>query len=267
VKVYHLALTEEQIEGARIALLPGDPGRVPEIAGAFSPARSSREIGWKREFRSWLVSLDAFKVLVVSTGIGGPSTSIAVEELAMLGVRIFVRVGTCGGIQPFLRIGDVVISTAAVRLDGASSHYAPMEFPAVADLRITYDLCRAATSLGLTYFAGITASSDTFYPGQERYDSYSGYVLRRFQGSLAEWTRLGVLNYEMESATLFTMCAAMGLKAGAVCGVLALRATSEQVASEMLKLTEANAIRVAVEAVTRYGSDWLESKSTVPFAP
>jgi uridine phosphorylase len=258
VQVYHLALSEEQTEGARVALLPGDPGRVPAIAERFATAQSAREIACKREFRSWLVNLPSFRVLVVSTGIGGPSTSIAVEELALLGVRAFIRVGTCGGIQPYLQVGDAIISTAAVRLDGASTHYAPIEYPAVADPHITQGLCAAADRLGLRYFAGITTSSDTFYPGQERYDSYSGYVLRRFQGSLEEWKRLGVLNYEMETATLFTMCAAMGLKAGAVCGVAALRSRSEQVATNLLRSAEEGAIRVAVEAVSLSGLSWLE---------
>lgn len=256
MQVYHLALTDDQIEGARIALMPGDPARVPAIAGAFPPPAYSHEIAHKREFRSHLIHLGKIKVLAVSTGIGGPSTSIAVEELAMLGVRIFIRVGTCGAIQPYIRIGDVVVSIGAVRLDGASTHYAPIEYPAVADPAVTLALSDAAKRLRLRYHTGITASSDTFYPGQERYDSYSGYVIRRFQGSLEEWRRLGVLNYEMESATLFTMCSALGLRGGAVCGVAAVRARSERVATSRLKTAETNAIRVAVEAVLRHAGDW-----------
>lgn len=256
MKVYHLAIRDDQTEGARIALLPGDPGRVPAIASAFTEAVAVRDIAFKREFKSVLIDLGHFRVLAVSTGIGGPSTAIAVEELAMLGVRVFIRVGTCGGIQPHMQIGDAVVTTAAVRLDGASTHYAPVEFPAVADLNITQALRDSAHRLGIRYHIGITASSDTFYPGQERYDNYSGYVLRRFQGSLEEWKRLGVLNYEMETATLFTMCAVMGLRAGAVCGVAALRTQSEHVATERLKDAEENAIRVAVDAVQKNGADW-----------
>ena len=125
-------------------------------------------------------------------GIGGPSTSIAVEELAELGVRTFLRVGMTGGIEPHLQPGDVIVTTGAVRLDGASLHFATMEFPAVADFACTTALVEAATSLGIEPYVGITVSSDTFYPGQERYDTYSGRVTRRFQGSLEEWESMGV---------------------------------------------------------------------------
>lgn len=104
-------------------------------------------------------------MIVCSTGIGGPSTSIAVEELAQLGVRTFLRIGTTGAIQPHINVGDVLVTTASVRLDGASLHFAPMEFPAVADFACTTALVEAAKSIGATTHIGVTASSDTFYPG------------------------------------------------------------------------------------------------------
>ncbi len=105
-------------------------------------------------------------MIVCSTGIGGPSTSIAVEELAQLGVRTFLRIGTTGAIQPHINVGDVLVTTASVRLDGASLHFAPMEFPAVADFACTTALVEAAKSIGATTHIGVTASSDTFYPGR-----------------------------------------------------------------------------------------------------
>jgi uridine phosphorylase len=190
--VFHLGLTREMLAGAELAILPGDPARVQRIASTMAdPA----PLAAHREFTSWLGHLDGRPVVVCSTGIGGPSTSIAVEELAQLGVRTFLRAGTTGGIQPHIEPGDVIVTTAAVRLDGASLHFAPMEYPAVADFACTTALVDASTASGARLHVGVTASSDTFYPGQERYDTYSGRVTRRFRGSLEEWQSMGVLNY------------------------------------------------------------------------
>jgi uridine phosphorylase len=141
--VYHLDLDDTRIEGARVALLPGDPGRVSDIATA-APIERAREIACKREYRTWLGYVGGTPVLVTSTGIGGPSASIAIDELAQLGVRTFVRVGTTGAIQADVKVGDVVVTTGAVRLDGASSHYAPIEYPAVAHHEVVTALLRAA---------------------------------------------------------------------------------------------------------------------------
>lgn len=116
-----------------------------------------------REFTTWRAELDGKPVIVCSTGIGGPSTSIAVEELAQLGIRTFLRIGTTGAIQPHINVGDVLVTTASVRLDGASLHFAPLEFPAVADFECTTALVEAAKSIGATTHVGVTASSDTFY--------------------------------------------------------------------------------------------------------
>lgn len=253
--VYHLKLSKSDIKGAKVALLPGDPGRVPKIAEALctglggAKKANAQELAYKREFCTWLVKSGAARVLVTSTGIGGPSTSIAVEELAMLGVRTFIRVGTTGAIQRRIRPGDVVISTAAVRLDGASSQYAPIEYPAVADLDVTNALIAGAKAEKIRYHAGITCSTDTFYPGQERKDSFRGYVPRRFQGITKEWEKLNVLNYEMEAATLFTMCGALGLKGGCVTGVVLERHTTEKVMHDDLRRAETHAIKVAASAV------------------
>ena len=248
--VYHLNLDSDSVEGAAIAVLPGDPGRVEAIART-APFARCRELANKREYRTWIAYLGATPVLVTSTGIGGPSASIAIDELAQLGVRTFLRVGTTGAIQPDVEIGTVVVTTGAVRLDGASTHYAPIEFPAVAHHEVVNAAIGAADQLRVPYRAGISASCDTFYPGQERYDSYSGYVPRRFQGITEEWRRLHVLNYEMESSTILTLCAAMGLRGGCVAGVIVNRAISENVSKEGLELGESNAVRVAVGAIAR----------------
>ncbi len=244
-EAFHLGLTTERLAGATIAIVPGDPGRVERIASTMDTAEA---LATHREYTSWLGHVGGTPIVVCSTGIGGPSTSVAVEELAQVGVRTFLRVGTTGGIQPQVRPGDVVVTTGAVRLDGASQHFAPLEFPAVADFACTTALVAAARDAGIEPHIGITASSDTFYPGQERYDTYSGRVTARFRGSLAEWQAMGVLNYEMESATLFTMCATMGLRAGCVAGVIVNRGDQEMPDSEVIARTEETAVRIVVAA-------------------
>jgi uridine phosphorylase len=247
--VYHLDLDETKIDRARYAFLPGDPGRVPEIAQVFD--REAQQIAWKREYRTYLGRINGQPVLVTSTGIGGPSTSIAIDELAQLGVRTFLRVGTTGAIQSDIAVGDVIITTGAVRLDGASTHYAPIEYPAVAHYEIVQALVEAARALGKGFHVGITASCDTFYPGQERIDSYSQYVPRHFQGQTEELRRLHVLNYEMEAATVLTLCSAMGLRGGCVTGVIVNRTKGEHITPRDLALGEGNAIQVAVGAMRR----------------
>lgn len=246
--VYHLALSGSQIEGATVALLPGDPGRVEAIART-SPLTDPRRLASKREFHTWLAHAAGQPVLVTSTGIGGPSTSIAVDELAQIGIRTFVRVGTTGAIQPDIDVGTVVVTTGAIRLDGASTHYAPIEYPAVAHHEVVTALLSAARALGVPARAGVTCTADTFYPGQERADSFTGYVPRRFQGATEEWRRLGVLNYEMEAATLLTLASVMGVRAGCVAGVVVNRTRSEHVTPDDLERGERNAVSVAVRAV------------------
>jgi len=244
--IYHLDLDKAQLKGATLAFVPGDPDRCEGIVKAFDP--NGQELARKREYCTWLGDLDGTPVIATSTGIGGPSTSIAIEELAMLGVTTFIRIGTTGAIQESIGLGDVVISNAAVRLDGASDHYAPISFPAVANFSVTRALVDAAATAQVPAHIGVTASCATFYPGQERYDSFSGYVPRHLQGSMKEWQALGVMNYEMESATLFTVCSALGLSAGCVAGVIVNRTQQEAVNEEILKSAEQNGTKVAIEA-------------------
>jgi len=246
--VFHLGLTRDDLQGATLAILPGDPARVERIAAVTDRAQP---LAAHREFTSSLGWLGDTPIVVCSTGIGGPSTSIAVEELAQLGVNTFLRVGTTGALQPHMKPGDTVVSTAAVRLDGASLHFAPMEFPAVADFECTSALVDAARASGNEPHMGVTASSDTFYPGQERYDTFSGRVTRRFRGSFEEWRSMGVLNYEMEAATLFTMCASSGLRAGCVAGVLVNRNDMEIPDEEAARQVESTSVQIVVDAARR----------------
>jgi len=250
-ETFHLGLNASDISGATLAIVPGDPDRVARIAQHLDEPRA---LAAHREFTSWIGKLDGNSVVVCSTGIGGPSTSIAVEELAQLGVTTFLRVGTTGGIQPNVNPGDVIVTTGAVRLDGASLHFAPMEFPAVADFECTTALVAAARDSGSTTHVGITASSDTFYPGQERYDTTTGRVVERLRGSLDEWQSMGVLNYEMESATLFTMCASSGWRAGCVAGVLVNRTQQEMPDAATIAATESNAVAIVVAAARQLAS-------------
>lgn len=243
--VFHLGLTRGQLRGAQLAILPGDPGRVPKIAESFAEPAA---LASNREYISYLGLAGGRPIVVCSTGIGGPSTSIAVEELAQLGVRTFLRVGTTGAIRPDIAVGDVIVTTASVRMDGASLHFAPLEYPAVADFECVTALVAAAKEAGLTTHIGVTAASDTFYPGQERYDTVSGYVRRSLQGSREEWSALHVLNYEMESATLFTQCAVNGWRAGMVAGVLVNRTQQEIPDPSVHAMVEDNAVAVVVRA-------------------
>lgn len=255
-KVYHLDLGKKDIQGAKIALLPGDPSRALAIAEEISRAYRGRgggggatkKLAWKREFCSYLVRAKTEKILVTSTGIGGPSTSIAIDELARLGVRTFIRVGTTGAIQKNIKNGDVVITTGSVRLDGASTHYAPIEYPAVAHYRVVNALIKGAGAVKVKCHVGVTASSDTFYPGEERTDSFRKYTIKRFQGATREWQALGVLNYEMESSTVLTLTASMGLKGGCITGVIN-RAGGGTISKAALKAGEGNAIKAAVAAL------------------
>jgi uridine phosphorylase len=243
--VNHIGVDAGQLGGATLALLPGDPARTGLIAAMLDePAAIASE----REFTTWRAAAAGRPVVVTSTGVGGPSLSIAVEELAQLGVRTFVRVGTTGAIQEGVAPGDVVISTGAVRLEGASRHFAPIEYPAVADFGVTGALIEAAAANDIRFHLGITASSDTFYPGQERRDTYRGYLLPSLAGSLDMWRTLGVLNFEMEAATLFVMCAAMGLRAGAVCGVILNRMETEGISEGAKAMAEQNAALVGTSA-------------------
>ncbi len=248
--MYHVGLSRKMLEGATYALVPGDPGRVEGLAKALDS--NAKFLACHRDYTSWLATLSGKKVLVMSTGMGGPCVTFAVEELARIGVKTFIRIGTTGSLQDDLNIGDVVIDKAAVRLDGASKAYAPIEYPATADLDVTIALRDAAKELDVPFKIGVGVSTDSFWPGQERYDSFSGYVIKNLQGTMKDWQTLGCMNYEMEAATLFTLTSVFGLRAGSVCGVVAKRTDSEAVApKEMYALGEKRFQQVAKRALEK----------------
>lgn len=232
VTLPHLAFQKSAACGAKHAILSGDPGRIPLLAKAIDP--HAHEIASHRGYLTYLAYYKELPILVSTSAIGGPSMAIVVEELALVGVQEFLRVGTTGAIQPDIQLGDIIIPTGAVRLEGASEDYAPLAYPAVADFTLTHRLIQSAKQQSRPAHVGIVATTSTFYPGQERYDTLSQYCPQRLVGTLREWQKLNVLSYEMETATLFTMTQAMGLRAGAYLVVVVNRARSEAIATEGL---------------------------------
>lgn len=203
-------------------LLPGDPFRVPTLAGVWD---EREDVAHHREYRSMRGVYRGVPIGACSTGIGGPSTEIAVVELAAIGCDTFLRLGTTGGLQKHMRCGDVVISTASVRWDGASDSYAPEAYPAAASYEVVLALIEACERLKVTYHLGVSAAISSFYAGQSRpsFDGYEGIVSTRVE--LLQ--RMRVMNIEMESGTIFTLASLFGLRAGAACVVVADRFRNE----------------------------------------
>ena len=218
---YHVRLSKKDV--GRVAFLPGDPGRVPLIAERLQGAR---ELTAHREFAAYGGHIGEEKVVVVSTGIGGPAAAIAVEELARLGVRVMIRVGTCGAIAPDITVGSVIIADAAVRMDGTSSQYVHPGYPAAATPGVVMALMEAAKAKGKKSSVGITASTDSFYVGQGR-KSFGGFLPADKAQVVEELGAAKVLCFEMEAATLFTLGRIFGIKTGAIFAVVANRATNE----------------------------------------
>lgn len=246
MKTFHIGLGPEDIKGIEVAIIPGDPGRVPKIAQYLEKTQKLAE---HREFHSMRGEYQGKSVLVISTGIGGPSAAICIEECAMLGIKRFLRVGTTGAIQDDIEPGDIIVPTAAVRLDGASSHMAPLGFPAVANFNMVSSIRDALRAKNVRHHIGICASSDTFYQGQSRQDSFKkGYVHQDLRNRFEEMKALHVLSFEMECATVFTQCAAYGLEAAAVLGVLVNRNRNEFPNDAVHKQTEDRVIQAALAA-------------------
>jgi len=225
----------------RIALLPGDPGRVPRIAQRF---KDPEPIASHREYTTYGGYLDEEYVIATSTGIGGPATAIAVEELARLGVGLMIRVGTCGAISPKARVGSLIVADAAVRLDGTTRQYVMEGYPAAATPEVVIALKDSASKLGKTCLSGVTASTDAFYAGQGR-PSYRGYLPNQAKELVSNLKAANVLCFEMESSTLFTLGRIFGVRTGAIFAVLADRTTGEFRAEAGID----DAIDVAVEGV------------------
>jgi uridine phosphorylase len=218
---YHVRLSKKDV--GRVAFLPGDPGRVPLIAEKFD---DPHELTSHREYSAYGGRVAGEKVVVVSTGIGGPAAAIAIEELARLGVTVMIRVGTCGAISPDIHVGSVIIADAAVRLDGTSAQYVPQGYPAAATPGVVLALKESAAAKGMKAAVGITASTDAFYVGQGR-ESFGGFMPADKAHIVDEFRAAKVLCFEMEAATLFTLGRVFGLKTGALFAVVANRATNE----------------------------------------
>jgi uridine phosphorylase len=233
-----------------IALLSGDPERARMIAQTH--LQDVQMLSEHRGLNSYVGQLpNGRRLLSATSGMGAPSLSIVVNELVQVGIRQIIRVGTCGSIQPHVPPGSVVITRAALCRQGAANDIAPVEYPAAADPFLTVALVAAARDLGVAHHLGITASVDTFYEGQERSESANPHLLRSLRGITEEYRRLNVLNYEMESGTLFKMAGVYGFAAACVCGVIAQRTASEQVVVDQKAAAVEQAIRVALHAAER----------------
>ncbi len=207
---YHIHCAPGDV--AEYVLLPGDPGRVEVIAGHWDEAH---KVAANREFVTYTGTYKGAPVSCTSTGIGCPSTAIAMEELARVGARTFVRVGTCGTFKDHVAVGDLAIFDSAVRDDGASRIYAPLEFPAVADLDVVAACRDAAAGCGYTAHVGTTRSADSFYAAHpEPGSSYGGYWQSGWKDRFRDLQRLNVLAAEMEASVIFVLARAWGLRAG-----------------------------------------------------
>lgn len=218
---YHIELSEGDLEGP--VLLPGDPERVDVIAECWEHAE---ELADHREYRTIAGEYDGESIAATSTGIGSPSAAIAVEELARIGAKSFLRVGSCGAIREHIDVGDLVITTGAVRQEGTSDEYVRKEYPAIAHEEVVTALVTAAERLGYEYHLGVTCSTDSFYAGQAR-SGFDGFRAAAAQEQLDELRSAGVLNFEMEASSILTLAGLYGLRAGAVCTVYANRVTGE----------------------------------------
>lgn len=210
---YHINMKEGDV--GKYVILPGDPKRCEKIAKYFDEPQLVAD---HREYVTYTGYLDGVKVSVTSTGIGGPSAAIAMEELVNIGADTFIRVGTCGGMNIDVMGGDLVIATGAIRMEGTSKEYAPIEFPAVADFGITNALIKAADNLNKKYHVGVVQCKDSFY-GQHAPDTKP--VSYELTSKWNAWMKMGTLASEMESATLFIVAAYRKVRVGSIFNVVA----------------------------------------------
>lgn len=237
----HLKVKKGDI--GKYVIMPGDPGRCKKIARYFD---NSYLVAENREYTTYTGTLLGEKVTVTSTGIGGPSAAIAMEELVACGADTFIRIGTCGGIHLNVKAGDCVIATGAVRNEGTSREYAPIEYPAVSDFDINNALVNACKNLKMRYHCGVVQCKDSFY-GQHnpKRMPVSYELLNKWEA----WKRLGVLASEMESAALFTVAASLGVKCGSVFHVIWNQERKLKGFMEPDCFGTENAIKVSVEAM------------------
>ena len=238
---FHIQCAPGQV--GKYCILPGDPGRCESIARYFD---DPVHVQTNREYTTYTGTLLGEKVSVVSTGIGGPSAAIAMEELCNLGCHTFVRVGTCGGIKLELQSDDVVVATGAVRMEGTSREYAPLEWPAVPDFAVTQALVQAAQNLRKPWHAGVVQCKDSFYGQHSPARMPVSYELEQ---KWEAWKRLGVLASEMESAALFAVAAARGVRCGSVFHVIWNQEREKAGLDQKESHDTSAAIQVGVEAL------------------
>lgn len=240
-KQYHINVGEGDV--GKYVILPGDPKRCAKIAAHFD---NPQLIADSREYVTYTGYLDGVKVSVTSTGIGGPSASIAIEELVNCGADTFIRVGTCGGMDLNVLGGDVVVATGAIRMEGTSKEYAPIEFPAVASFEIVNSLADACKKLNKRRHVGVVQCKDAFY-GQHSPETKP--VSYELMDKWNAWLRLGTLASEMESAALFVVGSYLRVRVGSVFLVVANQ-EREKEGLENLQVHDTEvAIEVAVEAI------------------
>lgn len=238
---FHIHCTEGDV--GRYCLLPGDPGRCEAIASLFD---DPVHIGMNREFNIYTGYLLGEKVSVCSTGIGGPSAAIAMEELHNIGADTFLRVGTCGGIDLDVQAGDIVVATGAIRFEHTSQEYAPIEYPAVADLDVAAAMRQASRTLGYRTHVGVVQCKDSFY-GQHSPNRMpvSYELLQKWEA----WKRLGVKASEMESAALFVVADARKVRCGSCFHVIWNQEREAAGLSQDMIEDTSGAIRVGIEAL------------------
>ena len=240
-KQYHINCVPGDV--GRYCILPGDPGRCQSIAALFD---SPKFVGQNREYVIYTGTLLGEKVSVCSTGIGGPSAAIAMEELHNIGADTFIRVGTCGGIDLNVQSGDIVVATGAIRFEHTSREYAPIEFPAVSDFGVAAALAQAARDMGKTCHMGVVQCKDSFYgqhsPGRM---PVSYELLNKWEA----WKRLGVKASEMESAALFVVAAALGVRCGSCFHVVWNQEREAAGLDQKMSEDTSAAVRVGVEAL------------------
>ena len=241
MKQPHICLDETL--GVRYAILPGDPARLDRVAAQLE---SVRELAYNREFRSLTGTYKGVPVLAVSTGIGGSSAGICVEELHNIGADTFIRVGTCGGIDLDVRSGDVVVATGAIRFEHTSREYAPIEYPAVANFDVTCALVQAAKNLGKSLKTGVVQCKDAFYGQHSPAKMPVSYeLLNKWEA----WKRLHVKASEMESAALFVVADALGCRCGSCFHVIWNQEREKAGLDQKESHDTSAAIRAGVEAL------------------
>lgn len=238
---FHLKIKKGDV--GRYVILPGDPGRCEKIAGYLDDAHF---VASNREYTIYTGHLDGQMVSVCSTGIGGPSAAIAMEELSHVGANTFIRVGTSGGMAPKVLGGDLVIATGAIRAEGTGREYAPIEFPAVANFDVVGALKKAAKESGSPFHVGVVQCKDSFYGEHDPESMASSHELK---AKWDAWLRCGALASEMESAALFVVGAVRDLRVGTVLTVFGNQTRREMGLSDELKFDTDLAVRVAVAAM------------------